>query len=254
VNNLDFMLLVVFVHGFRWQANISPSSSPSCEDTFENLSEYLQPYLEREWGSYRFEYYEYPTGLFRQRDNIPQEMKPTKETLNFNYSAREFKNKVSEYIVDERINDLRIALIGHSAGGIVIRYALVIDDNEIELDNDIITSLKNIILIASPSEGSPVIRHWLISFFEEILTTQFKQLGFKSLFITELNRRWGNFVIENLEHTNICHLYAQSDPFAPPPTSDSIDEQPIIIIENTDHNGILRDCRTHQHIQNLLAT
>ena len=69
-----------------------------------------------------------------------------------------------------------------------------------------------------------------------------------------LNRRWVNFVRNQLEENTVYHLYAQSDPIAPPPESYSIDRQPIIIIENTDHNGILRDYRTHQHIQNLLAT
>jgi len=209
--------------------------------------------------------------------NIPENLKPEGRTLNFDFSSRELKNEITKYISvieterprnSQDTSNLRIVLIGHSAGGIVIRHALVIDYidydeielddyDEIELDDDIITSLKNIILIASPSEGTPLVPEWIDRvarpFFMRFLTAQTLQLGFRSQFIRVLNRRWVNFVRNQLEENTVCHLYAQSDPIAPPPELYSIDRQPIIIIENADHNGILRDYRTHQHIQNLLA-
>jgi hypothetical protein len=126
------MFLVVFVHGFRWEGNISGARgfSFSRKDNFRSLEKHLK----NNFGNCTFKRYEYPTGIFNL--NIHENLKPEGRTLNFDFSSRELKNEITKYISvieterprnSQDTSNLRIVLIGHSAGGIVIRHALVID-------------------------------------------------------------------------------------------------------------------------------
>lgn len=246
---------IVFVHGWRWQGNIT--APQDCEETFK----LLWLCLKQDFHDCDAKYFNYKTGiinpdLLANILNI-EPSSPYKE--DFFYSSEALKNFLYEIKVDYSVrckqnpneqNELKIALIGHSAGGLVIRHAL--SDPEIPLDRELINFIKHITLIASPSQGCPILpkqidQPWLRAVFTE----QFIQLSDNSVFTEQVNQYWQSFASNTLQNFELRCLYASDDIWAPRPNDSSLD--PIAItISNCNHNNILRDSQTCEYIKEFL--
>jgi len=263
---------IFFVHGWQWEKviltvlndllkesnivnDICPT--PSGNNTFEFLKKELEPLFPQS----EFVIYNYPTSLI----SVPN---PENKNLDFIPNANNLLDKIQlikKYYIEAcedsnsklKKDDLKIVLIGHSAGGIVIRQALILaEKGDIEIDENAKNLVNHIILIASPSEGTPVLKEWLLRSVvfpkTSTLSKQIRNLCCESSFINKLNSDWEIFKKSRSNFEARC-IYASSDPFAPaPPKGKCIIDNEAITIPNTDHNNILNNFKCRDEIKTIL--
>ena len=239
---------IFFVHGWRGEGDFKQTP---CENTFLKVSETLK---NKYANKCKFEYYDYRTG--------PLKFPAQQGDKDFIQNARGLLNKIDGVIADHKkranseSDELKIFLIGHSAGGLVIRQALT-TAYEIPSDRENSKYVKNVILIASPAAGTPLLQLvkdvLKVDIFNPI-SHQLIQLAPSSNFVTNLNRQWSSWG-QNLNNTCIINcIYGSKDTIAPPPAlnSDCIPDPPnacmrdqkcviqkCVIIDGVGHNDIL---------------
>jgi len=270
---------IIFVHGWKWEKVIlkainelaknlkmeDPCPNPGGEKTFHTLKKHLNSTS----LACEFIFYDYSTALFTIPKIKPETDQKEKDEnkLDFIPNAKALLEQIEKIKIDYieacrntdcglKQDDLKIALIGHSAGGIVIRQALVLAEQEALDVYKAAELVKLIILIVSPSNGSPVIPEWLLRPIPNVLedfsflSRQIIELCFNSSFISELNSEWEKVTKCRTNLVARC-IYASSDPFAPAPRKGEciIDNQAITIL-NTNHNDILNNC--HNEVKTIL--
>ncbi|KAI1157492.1 hypothetical protein F5B18DRAFT_644862 [Nemania serpens] len=114
-----------------------------------------------------------PEGSVLWLDDLLPKKIPTARIMTFGYNAdvvgntsvagiRDNARKLLESIRDEREDDQEtdphrpIVFVGHSLGGIIIKQALRIANNEARLYDDIASSTKGILFFATPHRGADV--------------------------------------------------------------------------------------------------
>ena len=189
---------IIFIHGWRWEGEFIKKD---VDNTFGKL-----PHLLSVEFACNHEYFRYKTGI-------------TNKTKSFYFVAKTLSNYLlnikadyinflldDESLSDSEIGDLernlKVAIIAHSAGGIIIRKCMTFDPFGKELE-----FVKHITLIASPAIGSG----WLNSF--ELLpgiSDQVRELRKDSAFINDLNFNWLKWRENNTGCKSRC-IYGAED-------------------------------------------
>lgn len=140
----------------------------------------------------------------------------------------------------DRYNLPKIAIIGHSEGGIIGRYMVQ------RLGADEYT--HTLITLASPHRGTPFAYLGLIA--TGFLGQNLWQLTPNSAFIKELNST------KFPEKVRFCAIYSRDDKLIPypysVPDSENIPDLCIIEVDGIGHNGFLFYKRPYQHILKIL--
>jgi len=262
--------LIYYIHGFRYNQDRQPDKTERCQDTFDKLSNALHQRL-----NYTAVYFDYPTGLL-------------KRTGSFSESAKRLENKIlDDYYVyknycknnSANFEDFKIAIIAHSAGGLVARKALVNMEAFSSIDDDdsfsnVLPYIRHISLLASPSQGITVekLTGQLVQFckldqstlqnlkriFDEngnLLNINLNELVTKlnisaqiielikpSKFLIELNRDWIEWTKKYSKCTVRC-MYGSEDQLVVKEDTDFLDTN-TVIINGLNHGEI-------KHVNNL---
>lgn len=140
----------------------------------------------------------------------------------------------------ERYNLPRIAIVGHSEGGIIGRYMVQ------RLGADEYT--HTLITLASPHRGTPFAYLGLV--FTGFISQNLWQLTPNSAFIRELNST------KFPENVRFCAIYSKDDRLIPYPYSiperENIPHLVTVEVEGIGHNGFLFYKKPYQHILRFL--
>jgi pimeloyl-ACP methyl ester carboxylesterase len=248
---------IIFVHGWRWQGDISKTH---CENTFQTVSDTIEEYA----SGCSFWYYNYRTGPYR--------FPPQKGNKDFILNARELLNEIGRVIdvyrglsgsePSSESDELKIFLIGHSAGGLVIRQALT-TAHEIPSSKEILPYVKNVILIASPATGTPLLEipKEILENDEETFSLQLKQLAPSSDFIMNLNPRWSSWT-QQFTNCKVNCIYGNIDKIAPPPSlqencipnppNNCMRDKKCVVIDGVGHTNILNCSVFTTQLKNFL--
>lgn len=206
---------VYFIHGWRWEGEFVKKE---CSKTFSKLPEFL---------SVRFngnsDFFDYQTGL-------------TTKSKSLYYVAKALSNKLHESYLEytrtpetEKEKDFKIALITHSAGGIVARKCMTLTTFQEERNNYV----KHITLIASPATGVRFLNP-LAKF--PFTSDQIRELKQGSAFIAELNSNWGHWSKLN-SHCKVRCIYGPEDQVVSATEASILDPDAICIL-GVDHVNI----------------
>lgn len=250
---------IFFVHGWRWEGDYIKVKP--CEQTFSQVSSSLK----QQYPKCIFKYFDYCTGPFKfpPKEGNKDITKNAKALLN--QIGGVIDDYLSEKSSDSESDELKIALIGHSAGGLVVRQALVIAQ-ELASDQEILQYVKNAVLIASPSSGTPIFQKFggllgsVTSVLKGAVSPQVIQLNPTSDFIHDLNSKWSLWT-KKYTFCNVNCIYAGNDEIAPPPSprkycipnppNQCLVDKKCTIISNVGHNTIL-ECKNNSFTQELI--
>ena len=156
---------IVMVHG--WGGNR--------EDTFGKLPDFLSTAL----GEFSTLVYEYPSSWLKKSPSVV-------------FVARNLDNWIRN-----RTADARVAVLGHSLGGLVARYLAVMQSARRKpLD------LRQVTLVASPTNGAALAR--IAEYVPVLRKAQIRELQSNSPFLVDLNDRWA--IWKSTFVPDSCHL------------------------------------------------
>jgi hypothetical protein len=204
-----------FVHGWRWEGEFV---TKECNETFGRLPNFLSIHFNSDTN-----FFNYKTGVSTQ----------TKSLL---YVAKALSNKLHELYLEyqatpdtEKQKDFKLALITHSAGGIIARKCMTLTLFQKERNS----CVKNITLIASPVSGVTLLN--IVAKFPGI-SDQVKELAHGSAFLNELNENWINWRNANQQCQVRC-VYSPEDQVVTATDAVFIDPKAISLL-GVDHVSI----------------
>lgn len=195
--------VIFFVHGWRWEGSFFKVR----KDSFGKISDFIA----KNFNSDKH-LFEYETGVL--------------ETRSFYYIAKDLANKIQEYKLK---GFKKFALIGHSAGGIVIRKCMTLSIFSSERD-DIVNQIT---LIASPATG---VLH--LAIIKNILgSDQVKELSMGSAFLDELNAQWNSWKENKKSSCHVRCIYGPDDKVVDSCAASILDPE-AVSISGVDHVNI----------------
>jgi hypothetical protein len=178
-----------FVHGWRWEGEFV---TRECNTTFSYLPDFLSIHFNSDNN-----FFNYKTGV-------------TTQTKSLLYVAKTLNNQLQELYWEyqrtpdtEKQKDFKLALITHSAGGVIARKSMTLTTFQEERNNYV----KNITLIASPVSGVILLK--IVAKLPGI-SDQVRELAHDSAFLNELNENWNNWRSANQQCQVRC-VYSPED-------------------------------------------
>jgi hypothetical protein len=202
---------VIFIHGWRIEGFLYKGGNHPFEildrpnDTFGKLPEFILKAFNASTAEYQ-----YPTGII-----VPQP--------SFYDIAKSFNNFLQEYFVN---GYTEVCLVGHSAGGIVVRKCMT--HSVFKEDRD--KYVRQITFIASPYTGVNALKA-LCWFFPN---DQVEQLKRDSNFLSELNDNWQRWKRSWIHSQYVRCIYSPEDTIVSKADA-TIDDPEAIPILGLDH-------------------
>ncbi|ELR98518.1 serine esterase (DUF676) [Gloeocapsa sp. PCC 73106] len=272
---------IIFIPGWKWEGSFVPTD---CEQTFKILNNNFNNHGPCTFDSY---FLNYPTGFLRKRVLINYRFPPQIGERNLIENARLLLNELRDlfftYVlfcyqnkpdhdrnitslkeirkpknyrkvfpqIQNELKSFKIILIGHSAGGLLIRQAFIESEETNNVDKIIMRQyVVHSTLIASPSVGVNPQNMTLMGVplgevFKVIeinnnryFSQQLKQLIIDSNFLTNLNNKWSNLSPKPI----VRCIYAAQDQLGITPIrpyGNCIVDPNFVTIESCNHNSIL---------------
>ena len=209
--NSETSTAVIFIHGWRIEGFLYKGENSVFEildrpsDTFGKLPEFILKGFDASTSEYQ-----YPTGII-----VP---KPS-----FYDIAKNFNNFLQEYFVD---GFTKVCLVGHSAGGIVVRKCMTLSIFKEDRDKYV----RQITFMASPYTGVNALKV-LCWFFPN---DQVQQLKRDSDFLSELNDNWQRWKRSWIRSQYVRCIYSPEDTIVSKADA-TIDDPEAIPILGLDH-------------------
>lgn len=203
---------LILVHG--WGGNVA--------STFGNLPKYLSEIL-----GIRVLVYDYPTGWLRSSPSVV-------------FVSRNLDNWIRNNLPDHEFG-----LVGHSLGGLVVRYLSVM-----QACHKTPLTPRQITLVASPSGGT----HWasIAERIPALRSTQIAELSPNSSFLFDLNNRWAFWKEQHVpKHCRIGAIFGINDRIVNISSATASDPEAIPILECNHTNIVKPDKPNHEIVMTL---